>query len=449
MEQVSIDRYSDFEAIGEGGFSSVYRAWQPEFRRHVAVKVLTLDPDRTIDSDQFEAECQATGTLSTHPHVVTVYDNGFTNEDFPFIVMELCQESLLQKMNRAPNKQLPLDVVLDVGVKILDALEVAHGQGIHHRDVKPQNILFTEYGHPVLADFGIASIDGAQTSEAMSRHYAAPEIINNGRYTASCDIYSLGATLYTALAGRRPFWVKGKNSPSELEERIRFEPPPPLNRVDIPNEVETSLFRLLSKHAHERPATAAKAAALLHDIVDRSAGPRLDEQLLLRGDETEATITGSPQQTAAPAPSETDTPFDEVHVPEQSRRSILAGLGLFVVLIAGAIALVLAVRTGDGDTNPTPTSSPRVAPTTVVVPIPDVPSGIVVEVVDGTAMIRWDAVPGAEQYRVLSNIGETLIVQEASATIEKVAADTTVCAAVAAANGFGRESDQSSLVCSE
>jgi serine/threonine protein kinase len=134
-------------------FATVWRARQERLDRLV-VKV----DDRTLDTEgerrQFLSEARAAGNLSGHPSIVTVHDAGILADGRPYLVMKLCTGGSLTRWLRPDNRQ-SVDRVVSVGVRIADALAVAHQQGMLHRDVKPANILIDGYGHRGLADFGL------------------------------------------------------------------------------------------------------------------------------------------------------------------------------------------------------------------------------------------------------------------------------------------------------
>lgn len=150
--------FEEAHEIGHGGFGVVYRCVQPELDRTVAVKVLTAELDEE-NTARFFREQRAMGRLTGHPNIVNVLQVGVTRSGRPYIVMPYhSQDSLDARIRKSG--PLPLGEVLRLGVKIAGALETGHRLGILHRDVKPANILLTDYGEPALTDFGIAHISG-------------------------------------------------------------------------------------------------------------------------------------------------------------------------------------------------------------------------------------------------------------------------------------------------
>ena len=138
--------------------------------------------------------------------------------------------------------------VIAIGVRLCSALSTAHQAGILHRDVKPHNVLLTSYGEPALADFGIASLVNEEGSESLATDtaaytvvHAAPEILQGRAGTTAADIYSLGSTLYTLLAGQAPFAVAASTGLGPLVTRILHNDVPAIARPGVPPELEALL----------------------------------------------------------------------------------------------------------------------------------------------------------------------------------------------------------------
>ncbi|MCH7230506.1 serine/threonine protein kinase, partial [Glycomyces sp. L485] len=149
----AVPGYRDFAMVAHGSTAFVYRAVQERLDRTVAVKVLLVDDDMTTTAS-VEKELEATVAVSGHPHIVSIIDTGSTEDGRPYIVMEYCDGGSYSQILKSGGP-LPVGDVIDVGVKIGQALQAAHSADILHRDVKPQNLLRGRYG-PALADFGIA-----------------------------------------------------------------------------------------------------------------------------------------------------------------------------------------------------------------------------------------------------------------------------------------------------
>ncbi len=253
--------------LGTGGFADVFLFEQNLPRRPVAVKVLLED---IVDENllrMFNAEADVMARLSSHPSILTIYEASISADGRPYIVMEYCPTSLT---NRYRREVIPVPEILQLGVKVGSALETAHRSGLLHRDIKPSNILLTTFGAPVLADFGIATaLSGRGDIDevfAMSVPWSAPEIVDE-RVSGSvaAEVWGLGATIYSLLAGRSPFERSGsgQNSREQLKSRIRKATYTPIGRSDIPPRLEQVLARSMSRDPGARHASAAEFA---HDL---------------------------------------------------------------------------------------------------------------------------------------------------------------------------------------
>ncbi|TFC59588.1 serine/threonine-protein kinase, partial [Cryobacterium sp. TMB1-7] len=250
--------FSYLRPLGAGGFADVFLYEQNLPRRQVAVKVLIAevvsDPVRRL----FQAEANLMAQLSAHPSVLTVFQAGVSADGRPFLVMEYCSNALEQRYRSG---RLPVSELLRIGVTIASAVETAHRAGVLHRDIKPSNILITAYGHPVLSDFGIAATLGeVEESDqvGLSIPWSAPEVLfDESPGSVAAEVWSLGATLYTLLAGRSPFELPGdRNGPAQLMARIQKMALPPIGRPDVPERLELVLARALSKRPERRQASA-------------------------------------------------------------------------------------------------------------------------------------------------------------------------------------------------
>ena len=256
--------FTYLDAIGTGGFADVFLYEQQMPRRRVAVKVLLADRISSGAAQEFADEANVMAMLSTHPAIVTIYQAGVAGDDRPYLVMEYCPRPNLQ--TRARKEPLSVAEALRVGIQVAGAVETAHRAGVLHRDIKPANILVTEYNRPALTDFGIASTTGAVTEAAgMSIPWSPPEFFADPPLSgARSDVFALGATLYTLLAGRSPFERPGeRNTSADLIERIERAPLPGLSRPDSPASLQHVLERAMAKAPEARyPSAVAFARAL-------------------------------------------------------------------------------------------------------------------------------------------------------------------------------------------
>ena len=255
--------------LGSGGFADVFLYEQDMPKRGVAVKVLPSDVHDAELLRMFNAEADVMARLSAHPSIVTVYQAGISADGRPFIVMEYCPGSLSQRYRV---ERIPVPEVLTIGVKMASAIESAHRARLVHRDIKPSNILITSFGAPVLADFGISSSLSRRQGEevtAMSVPWSAPEVIDESTTgTVASEVWALGATIYSLLAGHSPFerLERGQNSREHLRRRIARASYTPTNRADAPAALEDALARAMSRDPRQRFASALEFAEALRAV---------------------------------------------------------------------------------------------------------------------------------------------------------------------------------------
>ncbi|MET1071033.1 MAG: protein kinase [Umezawaea sp.] len=261
---IALAGYSDFRMVAQGGEGTVYRARQDGLGRDVAVKVLAAADEATLA--RFRRELEITVRLGRqHPHIVTVLDTGVV-QGRPCIVMEFHDLGSLHDrlLARGP---LPVADVVAAGVAVADALAFAHGQGVLHRDVKPQNVLVLPTSY-VLADFGIArAVDAGHSAslQLVSYRHAAPQMVDGEKPAAADDVWSLGSTLFTLLDGKPPFSSDDPDEDTMLAYlgRVRSGSPRPLRRPDVPPDLLAVIDRCLGKAREDRfPDAAALRAAL-------------------------------------------------------------------------------------------------------------------------------------------------------------------------------------------
>jgi serine/threonine protein kinase len=223
----AFDNFALLETLGVGGMGSVYKARDTRLNRFVALKILrpemSADP---VEIRRLEQEARATAAVND-PHVVQVFSSGTDHGQF-YLVMELVHQGSLDD-RMAEQGRVAEAQVLDTGIQVARGLRAAQEKGLIHRDIKPGNILFADDATAKIGDFGLA-VAAEQNAEAQNEiwgtpYYVALERLNNEPEDFRSDIYSLGATLYHALAGRPPFEGETnsaaalrdlKNNPSSL-----------------------------------------------------------------------------------------------------------------------------------------------------------------------------------------------------------------------------------------
>ncbi|MFI5768079.1 serine/threonine-protein kinase [Streptomyces sp. NPDC051658] len=264
-------RYRLGEVLGRGGMGKVWRAHDEVLHRTVAVKELTAglyvaEADRIVLHARTQKEARAAARI-THPGVVTVHDV-IEYDNRPWIVMQYVDGPSLADAAKESGEVEPREAAR-IGLHVLSALRAAHGAGVLHRDVKPGNVLLAKDGQVLLTDFGIAAIEGdstiTRTGELVgSIDYLAPERVRGGDPGPASDLWSLGATLYTAVEGRSPF---RRTSPISTMQAVVAEEPPPPGRAGPLTSVITALLR---KEPDERPSAAETERMLLDAMEGRA-----------------------------------------------------------------------------------------------------------------------------------------------------------------------------------
>ena len=267
--ELDADGFEDAEEIGHGGFGVVYKCHQPTLDRTVAIKVLISDIDEK-NVERFLREQRAMGKLSGHPNIVHILQAGVTPSGRSYIVMPFHARGSLEDQIRRDGP-VSCSAALRVGVKMAGALETAHRARILHRDVKPANILLSDYGEPELTDFGIARVasGGFETGKGVvtgSPAFTAPEVLSGGPPTAVSDVYSLGATLFCLITGHAAFERRAGEKLVAQFLRITTQPVPDLRAGGIPGEVCTVIERAMSQDPGERFASAAEFGAALREL---------------------------------------------------------------------------------------------------------------------------------------------------------------------------------------
>ncbi|MFF5281735.1 serine/threonine-protein kinase [Streptomyces sp. 62] len=401
-------RYRLGESIGRGGMGKVWRAHDEVLHRVVAVKELTAgrfvaEADRLVLHARTQKEARAAARI-THPGVVTVHDV-LEHDNRPWIVMQYVDGPSLADAAKEAGTIEPREAAR-IGLHVVGALRAAHAAGVLHRDVKPGNVLLARDGRVLITDFGIAAIEGdstiTRTGEIVgSIDYLAPERVQGGDPGPASDLWSLGATLYTAVEGTSPF---RRTSPiSTMQAVVTEEPPHPQKAGPLASVI----VALLRKDPAQRPRADEAERMLLDAMEGRSpaaAQAYVPTQRVAREDldsgadgttadaGAEGPTDGPPKVTARwPEPSQQHQPAHapQPHGPQgpatlapaspsssgrgRWRSAVLAAL-LAGVVAGGAVFAAMNYAGGDreGDTGGRTTTT---APATKKAPDTGVPAG--------------------------------------------------------------------------
>ena len=272
-----LGQYIVEEKLGEGGMGKVYRAQHGMLKRPTAIKLLSPERNTPDDLDRFRREVQMTAKLK-HPNTVTIYDYGRTDDGTFYYAMELLDGVTLVEAVQAEG-WLPEARVVHILHQCAMALQEAHGMGLVHRDIKPNNIMMTEQGgvHDVtkVLDFGLVKSIGPSTdvtntvSEAIigTPRFMSPEqILDPPSVDGRSDLYALGAVGYYLLTGG--FLFEGTNAIEICAQHLSAEPELPSLRVDRPihPELELLVMQCLEKKREDRPESAGEVARRLEAL---------------------------------------------------------------------------------------------------------------------------------------------------------------------------------------
>lgn len=330
----TVGRHVVEELVGAGGMGVVYAARDAHLNRRVALKLMTAHlAEDPVFRERFAREAAVLGQLDS-PHIVQVYDHGEL-DGHPWIATQFVEGGDLARLI-ARNGPLPTPLALELCAQVADGLHDAHGRGIVHRDVKPENILVADAGtdrpHAYLTDFGLAREVGAELTAVRSTtgtwDYLAPECGSGSPATVASDVYAVGGLLWTCLTGQPPY----AGTPIEVALAHARQPPPALAPGPDPRAsaaLNAVIARAMSKDPRGRPGSAAQLSRELRAIAD-----------------------GRPVPTG-----------------RRNRRGLLVGAALAVLVVGGIVAAVTltgddaptAGERGDQSPSPSPSSSPTAA----------------------------------------------------------------------------------------
>ncbi|MBW8893963.1 MAG: serine/threonine protein kinase, partial [Burkholderiales bacterium] len=256
-----LGKYRITEVLGEGAMGVVYKGFDPDIQRTVALKTIRQQIDADDDSpggaaSRFRNEAQAAGRLG-HPGIVAVYDFG-RDQQIAYIAMEFVEGRSLASYLSAKLRFTDTDIP-GIMSQLLDALGHAHENGVWHRDVKPSNIIMTASGRLKVADFGIARIESTSLTQTHymvgTPSHMAPEQFLGKPMDRRVDIYGAGVVLYQLLTGRAPF---AGTTEALMYKVVNEDPMPPsmVEGADRPGWFDAIIRRALAKRATDRFATA-------------------------------------------------------------------------------------------------------------------------------------------------------------------------------------------------
>jgi eukaryotic-like serine/threonine-protein kinase len=325
------ERYRVARHIASGGMASVWEVEDQLLGRIVAVKVLS--PQFAADPgarERFQREARTAAQVSAHPHVVTIYDIGEHGDD-AFIVMEYFPGGTVADRLRAARdggEQVARETALRWLREAAAGLDVAHGAGIVHRDVKPANLLLDAQDRVAVADFGIARLADdtqmTQTGQVLgTAAYLSPEQSAGQPATAASDRYALAVVAFELLCGRRPF--EGGPAAAQLRQHAE-EPPPRASEIaaGVPSAVDAVLIGGLAKDPAQRPATASELVDALERALDDaptdSTRRMAAAPLPVAAPRSEPDPEPEPQPAARPEPE----PTPAAHRPATAERAAAA-----------------------------------------------------------------------------------------------------------------------------
>lgn len=335
-------RYRLVAQIGSGSMGVVWQATDEILRRDVAVKELLLLPGMSPEqTDEARRRTMREGRITArlhHPHAITVYDVA-EHYGRPCLIMEFLPSASLDDL-LTRRGTLPVEDVAKVGEQIAGALAAAHDAGIVHRDVKPGNVLLTKDGTAKLTDFGISHAvgDGTITASGVlagTPAFLAPEVAKGRDPDFDSDVFSLGATLYTALEGQPPFGLN--DNPIGMLHQIatRDDVIPPQNA----GVLDSALKWMLRMDPADRP-TMKQAQEALTAVVEGKAGEAPAPIAVAPVPPPTVVAPVEPTPAAPPAPV-AETP------PQGRRKRALAGVLIIALLAVAGIVTVLLTR-GNG-----------------------------------------------------------------------------------------------------
>jgi serine/threonine protein kinase len=352
-----LGQYEIISRFGEGGMASVYRARQLNIRREVAIKVIL--PNLAAKEDfykRFDREAQTIAALS-NPHIVKVFDYGVLRgfhmrlldgqadprRDIYYIVMELLSGgSLADRIARGP---MPVQAISHILDQISGALDYAHGHGVVHRDLKPQNVLFDDQDNAFLTDFGISKMmteNTPLTREGMTMgtpSYMSPEQWSDDNLGAWTDIYALGIVLFEMLTSRLPFLA---GTPFRVMHMHLNDAPPSVYGMapSLPPNLDTIIQKVLAKKPDQRYPTAVALAEDFRKAIEGHKPVTVEAR-------PGATAQSTPVSARTP-PRKQTTMFEQIVDGAFGGNARLASrvIGILIVIVVVLVVVLLLAGRG-------------------------------------------------------------------------------------------------------
>jgi serine/threonine protein kinase len=354
-----IGRYEIKSEIGRGGMATVYHAYDPNFERDVAIKIL---PRAFVHDPQFRErflrEAKMIASLE-HPAIVPVYDFG-EEDSQPYIVMRyMAGGSIAERLQQRP---LTVHETLQIITRLAPALDAAHARGIIHRDLKPGNILFDQYGNAFLSDFGIARLiqqsNATLTGERVigTPAYMSPEQVQGEKaIDGRSDIYALGVLIYQMLTGQVPYHSE---TATKVMMMHLLEPVPDIleARVDLPLACQSVIAKAMAKDPEDRFNTTAELASALENAAEADDTTQVTRII---HEEDQTTVSDKPDQVGEAENLSDPTVTHPGTAPspplsQNKRRSPLITIGiiLLVLLVVGSLTISTLAYVGTNGTGP-------------------------------------------------------------------------------------------------